>query len=288
MVWVNIGFSTKDLAGLKRLFNLDFYRKMTKRFAKINSWQTVHQRNKQFNTTAAVLFFLLSCISVAALKLESPIIFLVPTIAWCWLVGEIAAYHHSKQGAKTEPVKKTIVSLGVITVFTFMLWAPFVFFLRELSFMAVVTLIVAAITFIVIVFYVAKATSGWWRAVVCLSGVAVPFFAVWFGFELLASPFLLTVVFGTLAGLTRLLRISRNPEKVECAECDRPLQLLTKARLRPYLTSPQQAEEKIRSKQYEGWWCPGCSPPTLAHGSQPTQNASTPSLSINITEFVLI
>ncbi|MEL7228070.1 MAG: hypothetical protein AAGL17_25385, partial [Cyanobacteria bacterium J06576_12] len=223
---------------------------MTKRFAKISSWQTVHQRNKQFNTTAASLFFLLFCISVAALKLESPIIFLVPAIVWCWLAGELRAYHHSKRGAKTNPIQKTIGSLGVVTAFTLMLWAPFAFFLPELSFMTVMTLIAAAITFIVVIFYVARATAGWWRVAVCLLGVAVPLYLVWFGLELLASPFLLTVVFGTLAGLTRLLRLSHSPRQIECESCDRPLQLITQKRLRPYLSAPQQAEEKIRSKQY--------------------------------------
>lgn len=82
------------------------------------------------------------------------------------------------------------------------------------------------------------------------------------GLSLLGSPFLLIPVCGATAGLLRFFRISEQGYDVLCTECDRPMQQLTVPQLNPHMRPPEKVEVTLKTKAYEGWCCPACSPDT--------------------------
>jgi len=287
MAWADVKLSARDFNKFKHLFRADTYPSMMALKAKRSSWLTLHHRNKQFNLTATVLFVLLLSLSFAALRLEGHAIFVAPAIAWCWLAGELATYHHSKSQSTTEATTKTLTSLSIISIGALIAWAPFRIFLTQLSLMALLTMFLAVFVSAGVVLQLAQAASGWRRLFLACLGIVSPLCVVFFGWDLLASPFIPTIIFGLLAGLTKLLRASQTLRTAACATCTQPLKPMSTAQLKPHLTKPEQAETKIGSKAYEGWCCPICSGSLPASSSGSSSNTSPGSLSVHLVEFVL-
>ena len=295
--WMGIGLSVKKIYNFKIFFNIENCKKATVVLAKSSSWLTVHHRNQQLNRTALVLFLLLFLVSIAALPLRGFNAFWVPIVTWGWLTTEFGICHFSHNKLPSETREKAYKSLFMITLCTLIVWSPFAFFVRVPSPLAFLMLLAAAIFFLIVIFRLQQKTGG----ILSKVGLAfllliLPFCVLFFGNALFASPFLLTAVFGTMAGLVRLFRASHDMAPVTCESCDRPMQTLTSAQLiNTHLTRPQLFEVKLGSKAYEGWCCTTCSPlasktaslPSAASPKTSSQKQKSADLSIHLLSFVL-